>query len=273
MWHRTVDCLGVAVDIGSRIDDIAGALAAVLGSYADAQRAADLSYRLELGARWPQLVRDGKVVDRYELPIDLVAGLELDLYEQVMERAQGMLVHAGGVVDPRGQCLVLCGKSGAGKSTLVRGLLGRGFAYLSEECVALRAGGACLGLARALHVDDDSVAVPSGFRVEPYPLRGLPGLAPRLLHPPEQLMWRAPARVAAVLLIDHAPDADELTRLGSGAALAALWPLLFRRDRDAVDQAAFALAAAPHFRMRTSRPAQALDRVLGLAAELDVVPS
>jgi hypothetical protein len=85
-------------------------------------------------------------------------------------------------------------------------------------------------------------------------------------------MWRGPARVAAVLAIDHAPGADELARLGGGAALAELWPLLFRRDRLAMEEAAELLGAAPRFRLRTSHPEQALARVLALATELDVVP-
>jgi hypothetical protein len=272
MWHRTVDCLGVSVDIGTRIEELAGPLTAMLGSYAEATALAELSYRLEPG-RWPELWRDGQVVDRYELPIDLVAGLELDLYEQVIERAEGVLVHAGAVAGARGEALVVCGRSGAGKSTLVRGLLARGYAYLTEECVALRAGGTCAGLARALHVADDAVAVPAGFRAEPYPLRGLAGPAPRLFHPPESAMWRHPARVRAILAIDHAPGADEMTPLGGGEALAELWPLLFRRDRLAMDEAAEVLGDAPRYRMRTSRPERALERVLALAAELDVLPA
>lgn len=272
MWHRTVDCLGVSVDISSPVDELGGALAAVLRSYADAAAPAEVSYRLAMGTRWPELVRDGAVVDRYELPIDLVAGLELDLYQQVIERADGVLIHAGAVVGAGGDCLVVCGRSGAGKSTLVRALLGRGYAYLSEECVALQSGGLCLGLARALHVADDSVAVPPDFRCDPYPLRGLPGPAPRLFHPPERAMWRRPARLRALLAIDHAPGADEMTRLGGGAALSELWPVLFRRDRAAMAEAAGALGDAPRYRLRTSHPDQALARVLALAAELDVAP-
>lgn len=270
MWRRTVDCLGVPAGITTTVPELEAPLDAVLRSYAEAYGEADLEYRLEVSG-WPRLVRDGAVVGRHEQAIDLVAALELDLYAQVIERARGLVLHAGAVVSPGGLALVFAGRSGAGKSTLVRALLAGGFSYLSEECVALRPGGECVGLARALHVDDDRLPVPPGFRSDPYLLRRSDGTvrAARLLHPPGRLMWRGTARAVAVVAIEHADDAvAQLTELSGGEALAALWPAVFRTDATAVAQAAAILADVARFRLTTARPEQAVSRALSLAAEL-----
>lgn len=47
------------------------------------------------------------------------------------------VVHAGAVVTPSGDGVVLPGHSGAGKSSLVAGLARRGFGYLSDEYAAI----------------------------------------------------------------------------------------------------------------------------------------
>lgn len=271
MWCRTVDCLGVAVRITSRVDELDAILGALLHTYADAPGDADLAYDLELGD-WPLLIRDGEVAKRCEAAIDLVAVLELDLYRQVMARADGLLLHAGAVVGAGGLALVFAGRSGAGKSTLVRALLDRGFRYLTEECVALRLGGTCRGLARSLHVDDDQVPVPAGFTSHPYPIRRADGVeVTRLFQPPEPMIWRGPARAVAVVAIEHEPGAvGALEPLSGGAALAALWPAVFRPDEAAVADAARVFDGAARFRLRTARADEALERVLALAAELGV---
>jgi hypothetical protein len=271
MWRRTVDCLGVAVRITSRVDELEATLGALFHSYADAPGAADLAYDLEL-ADWPQLVRDGEVAKRCEAAIDLVAVLELDLYRQVMARADGLLLHAGAVVGAGGAALIFAGRSGAGKSTLVRALLALGFRYLTEECVALRLGGTCLGLARSLHVDDDAVPVPAGFIASAYPIRRPGGIeVTRLLQPPEPMIWRGPARAVALVAIEHEPGAvAALEPLSGGAALAALWPAVFRPDGAAVADAARVFEGAARFRLRTASPDEAIERALALAAELGV---
>lgn len=274
MWRRTVDCLGVAVQISSHVAELDRTLSAVFQTYADSKRPAELTYELEL-AEWPSLVRDGQPVRRGHVPIDLVAVLELDLYREVLARAEGLLLHAGAVVGVGGAALVVAGRSGAGKSTLVRGLLARGFSYLTEECVALSAGGACLGLARSLHVEDDELPVPPGFTSAAYPIRSPGGEVriTRLLQPPERMIWRGPARASALVAIDHSPGGvASLEPLSGGATLAALWPTVFRPDRAAVDDASAAFAGAARFRLHTARPEQALERVLALAAELGVEP-
>jgi hypothetical protein len=48
-----------------------------------------------------------------------------------------LLVHAGAVVTPGGDALLLPAPSGSGKTTLVAGLVRGGFAYLSDEAAAI----------------------------------------------------------------------------------------------------------------------------------------
>lgn len=272
MWRRTVDCLGIAVGIESRLPALDALLAALLRSYADAPGPAALEYVLG-HAEWPQLERDGAVVARHDEDADLVPALELDLYAQVLARVPGLPLHAGAVVGANGRALVVAGRSGSGKSTLVRALLARGLSYLSEECVALAPGGTCLGLARALHVDPGEAALPPGLTLEPYPLRGL-ARAPWLAHPPPRAIWRGSAHAAALIAIDHGPDAPgTLEPLTGGAALAALWPAVLRPDATALASAAEVLACVPAYRLSTRRPEHALERVATLAAELSIVPA
>jgi len=273
MWHRTIDCLGVAVGITSKLSALAPALDAVFRTYADAASAPVIAYTLE-HTDWPRLVRDGELVARHDEEVDLVPALELDLYAKVMARARGLVVHAGAVVGARGDALVFAGQSGAGKSTLVHALLARGYRYLTEECVALRGGERCAGLARSLHVDDPAVLPLPDFIVEDYTLRGRTGLLrTRLFQPPEERIWRGEARAVALVVIDHAPDAaDTLRPLTGGELLTALWPVVFRRDAQAVSDAAAGLAGVRGYALHTSTPAQALARMLALAAEHGVRP-
>ena len=136
MWRRTIDCLGIAVGIESRLPALDALLVAVLRSYADASGLAAIEYVLS-HAEWPQLARDGAVVARHDEDADLVPAVELDSYTQVLARVPGLPLHAGAVVGADGRALVVAGRSGSGKSTLVRALLTRGLSYLSEECVTL----------------------------------------------------------------------------------------------------------------------------------------
>lgn len=271
MWQRTIDCLGLAVELTSELPELAPQLTAVFRTYGDAARPPAVRYRLERGA-WPQLVRDGAVVSRHDEVVDLVPALELELYTQVTARTPGLVLHAGAVVGASGRALIVAGPSGAGKSTLIRALLADGLRYLTEECVALAADARCAGLARALHVDDDAIAVPPGFTCDDYVLRDAGGLRrARLFHPPAARVWRGDARAVAVIAIGHAPDApDTLTRLSPGAALAALWPCVFRHDAGALADAGAALAASPAYRLHTRTPAAALAHVRALAQELGV---
>ncbi len=271
MWRRVLDCLGVAVGVRAPAE-VAARLDAVFRGYREADADAAVQYELA-GGPPPAVLRDGQVARRVDRFDDLVPALELDLYREVVARADGLVLHAGAVVGRGGAALVLAGRSGGGKSTLVRALLARGFGYLSEECVALR-GGRCAGLPRPLHVDDAAVSPPPGFEVDDYEVRVAGGARRlRLFHPPERLVWQGDACAAAVLQIDHAPDAaTELDELRGGAALEALWPCAFRSDQAALGDAAEALAQVTVYRLRTATPEAAIDRVGRLAAELDVEP-
>lgn len=270
MWHRTIDCLGLAVDVTSPLPELAAQLTAVLRTYAETTQSVSFAY--ELGtARYPRLVRDGTVVGQHDVTTDLVPAFELDLYQQVIGTVPGLVLHACALVGASGTAIVFTGRSGAGKSTLVRALLQRGFRYLSEECVALFAKQRCLGLARSLHVDDPDLPVPAGFACDDYFLRDRPGRPLRLFHPPEERIWRGEARTACVVAIDNHPEADGvLERLTAGAALAAVWPTSFRQDPRALDLATAGLEGVPTYQLRTSRPEQALEHALALATELGV---
>lgn len=272
MWRRTVNCLGIAIGIESRLPALDALLAAVLRSYADAPGPAAIEYVLGHAA-WPQLERDGAVVARHDEDADLVPALELDLYTQVVARVSGLPLHAGAVAGADGRALVVAGRSGSGKSTLVRALLARGLSYLSEECVALTPDGTCLGLARALHVDPGEATLPPEFTIEPYPLRGV-ARTPWLAHPPAHAIWRGTARAAAMVAIEHGPDTPgTLEPLTGGAALAALWPTVLRPDATALEAATEVLAHVPAYRLSTRRPEHALDHVAALAAELAIAPA
>lgn len=272
MWRRTVDCLDVAVQVTSLVAELDAVLESVFRTYAEADRPPAVSYQLSDR----QLARDGEVIRRCREVIDLVAVLELDLYREVLARARGLLLHAGAVVGTGGAALVFAGRSGAGKSTLVRALLERGFRYLSEECVAMVPGGVCRGLARSLHMDGQAAAPPPGYQPGEYPIR-LPGGAlsvTRLLSPPEAAIWRGAARAAALVAIEHAPDAvSGLAPVGGGASLALLWPAVFRPDREAVADAGPVLDSVARYHLQTRAPEEAIERALALAAELGVEPA
>jgi len=273
MWRRTLDCLGVVVQISSRVAELDRVLESVFHTYAEASGTPAVDYALD--ADDLTLARDGETIRRCREAIDLVAVLELDLYRQVMSRASGLLLHAGAVVGSGGAALVFAGRSGAGKSTLVRALLDLGYDYLSEECVALAVDGTCRGLARSLHVDDDSVAAPAGFSRGEYPIRRDQGgvQVAGLLHPPPDRIWRGAARTVALIAIDHAEGAvDSLVPMSGGDALVRLWPTVFRADGEAVAEAGQALAAVARFHLHTSSPEAAIERVLALAAQLGVEP-
>jgi hypothetical protein len=271
MWHRTVDCLGVSVEVRSTVPGLDAAFEALFRTYLDGAGPPAFSYLAERAA-WPRIVRDGAAVSEHDVDEDLLPMLERDLYAQVLTLARGLVAHAGAIVGRDGGALVFSGHSGAGKSTLVRALLARGFRYLTEECVALRADRRCAGLARSLNVDDRNIEVPAGFTADEYAVRWGDDRPPlRLFHPPEARVWRGEARTSAVFVIEHADDAgDTLRKLSGGELLAALWPMVFRRDEGAIADAAAGLAGVAGYALRTSTPEQALARVLAVASELGV---
>src|SRR5690606_3311467 len=127
---------------------------------------------------------------------------------------------------------------------------------------------------RAMHVEDDALAVPDGFKSDAYLIEQATGVKrTRLFHPPASQMWHGPARAAAVIAIDHFEGApDTLVRASTGELLAALWPaILSPASRVALDAAA-ALGDVNRFILHTTTPAHALEHVLQLASDLGVGP-
>lgn len=264
MWRRVVDCLGVA--IAARAED-AGAITlatGVLRSYANTAAPPDVDYAIEVRGE-PVLVRDGEVIATGARPVDLVPQLEIDLYRQLIARAKGVPLHAGAVVDGEGNAVIVCGASGSGKSTLVRSLLARGYAYLSEEYVALVGGGRCRGLARALNIEDPTLALPDGYVSDDYVM---PHGTTRMFHPPEHAIWRGDARALAIVAISHAADArDEVTPMTSGEGVVALWPAMFHHSAESLAELPEALRDIALYRMQTRTPAAALACLLATARD------
>ena len=269
MWQRVVDALGVAVRVRTDDETVAALVTGVLRSYADTPRDPALDYaivRASESAGEPRLVRDGVSLFTADRAIDLVPAFELDLYARLVALAEGVPLHAGAVVDPRGQAVIFAGRSGAGKSTLMRTLLARGLSYASEEYVALVGHQRCRGLARALNIEDPTIAIPEGYVSDDYVL---PHGRFRMFHPPERVIWRGDARALAVFAIDHGATApDTAVRLSDGEALVALWPTMFRHAPDALAALGDALAGIPLYRLHTRTPAAAVAQVLTIAREL-----
>jgi hypothetical protein len=265
MWRRIVDCVGVPVGVTSHVDEITTELEAVLRMYADSANAPVVEFELAVH-EWPQLMRDGELVSRHNTALDVVPAFELELYRHITARANGILLHAAGLVDVRGAGLVISGRSGGGKSTLVRALVSDTFQYASEECVAIESAERARGLCRALHLEDASIDAP--FETVPYRLHVADGgiRETRLCLVPEARIWRDAFRPAAIVVINHAPDApNACNRLHGGAALASWWPMVFRPD-DAALQLATVLAI-PTYRLSTRTPAAAREAVLAVAQE------
>ncbi len=268
MWQRTIDCLGLVVSVRTSSQEIIGLLEGVLRSYENASGPAAIEYLLDTSDA-PRVVRDGEVLSTWEVPIELVPAFEIDLYNRLIALTPGVPLHAGAIVDLHGRALIFAGQSGAGKSTLIRALLQRGFRYLSEECAVLLGEGRCRGLARALNIEDPTIEPPAGYGNDDYVFRDQTQVRFRMFHPPEHVIWRGEARAMGVVSITHAPDAaNESVRISSGEALVALWPAMFRHQPEDLGRIGTAFDGVATFRLHTSSPERALERLLSIAREL-----
>ena len=173
-------------------------------------------------------------VDRYEDPVvdvhDLVPLFELDLYQQVAERAApGWLLHAA-ALEKSGRAFVFAGPSGAGKTTLTLALLARGWRLVTEEMVLIDRELGVHGLARPIHAASRHT-IPSSWRWHEYPLRGRATNV--VAHPPSELRVAGPLPLAAIARIGHAPDAaPTLEQLTPQRAITRLWDATLRQDDD-----------------------------------------
>jgi hypothetical protein len=84
------------------------------------------------------LHRDDQQVAASDDSEGLVSHLLWLISNDTVELADGfLLIHAGAVVTPDGDGILILGESGSGKTTLVAALVQEGFGYLSDEAAAI----------------------------------------------------------------------------------------------------------------------------------------
>lgn len=218
---RALDTI-VTVDCDDRLA-CAPLIARMIGGYADADEPADLVYDIYEGRVDCRGVFERGVRD----PIDLPAIFELDLYQQVVERAApGWILHAACLV-VSGTTIVLAGPSGAGKTTLTLALSARGAQILSEEIVAIDENLNVRALARPIHLA--GAPVPAGWDSRAYQIRTDRGIVEHIISAPPRYVHAAPP-LGLLLRIDHGPGrAPRLDVLEPRQALAELWPCTLRQ--------------------------------------------
>lgn len=109
--------------------------------YAERQQdATPVVYSLWSGAGRPRyaLDRDDQRVASSESLEELMSALLWQISGDTVQHAEGyLLVHAGAVVSPGGDGVLILGEAGSGKTTLVAALVQEGFGYLSDEAAAI----------------------------------------------------------------------------------------------------------------------------------------
>jgi hypothetical protein len=98
---------------------------------------ASLYSLLDLGAREPRryrlLLGDQQLISSRN-PEDVLNHLLHQIFTRMQDHPdESILIHAGSVVTPRGEGVLLPGNPGSGKTTLVAGLIRAGFGFLSDE--------------------------------------------------------------------------------------------------------------------------------------------
>lgn len=87
------------------------------------------------------LYRDGEQVAASDDPQAVLGGLLWLISGDTVELAAGyILIHAGALVSPAGEAVLILGEAGSGKTTLVAALVQEGFGYLSDEGAAIHLG-------------------------------------------------------------------------------------------------------------------------------------
>lgn len=119
---------------------------------------------VDLGPRYPRRYR--LLLGDEQLITSRSADGVLDqLLYQILTRLQErneefLLVHAGSVVTPRGEGVLLPADAGSGKTTLVAGLIRAGFGFLSDEIGVIdHSGGVLRPYPRALNFKEGAEAI------------------------------------------------------------------------------------------------------------------
>jgi hypothetical protein len=158
----TVDVLGTAVAI-SVPPSLQGELRAALADLEPAT-AADRELALVAGARGLELRDEGRIVRQGVDPAVAAATVVWRLNGIATESSAHVLLHAACVARPAGGAVLLAGGRGAGKSTLAAACLGAGFAYLSDELVAIdRRTGALVPYPKPLVLDAERLVPASAL--------------------------------------------------------------------------------------------------------------
>jgi len=217
------------------------------------ERVASGEVRYELAT---ELRRDDELLP-FDGPGDLVRVFEVDLYQQVIERAEpGWVLHAA-AIDVDGQALVLCGPSGAGKTTLTLTLAARGIRILTEEVVWISRMGAVRGLARPFHIADETAdgRIPAAWPRYKYPARGPSGEnVPRpLAVPPPEAYRHGALPLRAIVRLGHGANWPTYLRESPPAtALQRLWDRSMRHDDSGLAAAASLLRSHPSYELATT---------------------
>ena len=114
---------------------------------------------VDLGPREPRqyrLVLGDKQLMSSRKTDDILNHLVWEISTRMPERTEDfLLIHAGSVVSPRGEGVLLPAPAGSGKTTLVTGLIRAGFKFLSDEVGVIdRAGATLHPYPRALNFKD-----------------------------------------------------------------------------------------------------------------------
>jgi hypothetical protein len=166
---------------------------------------------------------------------EAVLGLLDRVVMAVLDRlhGRGILGTHAGVVEIDGRAVLLSGRSGRGKSTLTLGLLRRGAGWLTDELALIGPDDVTvLPYPRALHASPATVALlPELSFVHGRPRHHLGGESEWSITPAD--LARAfgtrpatPARLAAILLLDGAPDAERVPEIVRVAPALATMELL-----------------------------------------------